>query len=327
MKLVRKLGVGLAVIAAAFTLTACQGVAVPAGQKAILVDDYAMIPTDPVVFKCQDPETSEYFWNVKEFVYPTRQISYDASDDPNAERPPYIVVSNAKAPAEMKVPVTVTFDLTDNCEDLKQFHRDFGTKYLPTDEDQVIVDQNTGWISLLNYVVGQPLEQTLISISQKYEWRQIWNDEKVRGEYVGALQKLLPQEAKARTNGKEYFSNFRVTVGKPSPVDGNLTAAITNEQAAVANARAAEAKAVADAKATEAKGVADANARRAQAEADVAAAQAETEVARQEALTRAAQIAGYPNPDAWLRAKCIEAGATCQMFNPAPVVVPGAVPR
>lgn len=308
---------------AVFGLSACQGVAVPAGKTAVLVDDYAMVPADPEVFKCQDPETTEQYWNVKEFDYPTRQISYEASDnfkdsdnngivddDSPAERRVFTVVSNAKAPAEMKVPVTVTFDLTEDCEKLKQFHRDFGSKYLPQDQDKVDVDQTSDWIDLLNYVIGQPLEQTLIRISQKYEWRQIWNDEEVRQEYVNALQDALPKESAARTNGVDYFTNFRVTVGKPDPVDDNLKAAITREQ-----------QAKADAQATEAKGVADANARTAQANADVIAAQSETKVAEQQAATRAAQIAGFPNPDAWLRAKCIEAGDTCSMYDPQPIVV------
>ncbi len=325
MNIKRKAGAAALAIIAALSLSGCQGVAVPAGKTAILVDDYAMVPADPTVFDCQDPETTKQYWNVKEFDYPTRQISYEASDDYKdadqnglvdddspAERRTFTVVSNAKSPAEMKVPVTVTFDLTEDCEKLKQFHRDFGSKYLPNDQDKVDVDKTSQWVDLLNYVIGQPLEQTLIRISQKYEWRQIWNDEQVRGEYIAALQEALPKESAARTNNTDYFTNFRVTVGKPDPVDANLKAAITREQ-----------QAKADAQATESKGVADANARKAQAEADVEAAKAETAVAQQEALTRAAAIAGYPDPETYLRAKAIEAGITPW---PAPILV-GGPPR
>lgn len=301
-------------------LVGCASTQVPAGQEAVLVDDYAMVPTDPVVFGCQGPETSDYYWNIKAFKYPTRQISYEASDnykdadqngivdsDSPAERKPYVVVSNASAPAEMKVPVTVTFDLTNDCEKLKQFHRDFGTKYLPNNDDVIVAD-DPGWINLLNYVIGQPLEQTLISISQKYEWRQIWNDESVRAEYVNALQKALPEQSKARTNNVDYFSNFRVTVGKPDPVDGGLKQAIVNEQNAIANARA-----------TEAQGVADANARKAKADADVTAAVAETKVAEQQAMTRAAEIKGFPDVESYLRAQCIKVAPSCTPW-PQPII-------
>lgn len=300
--------IAIAATVLAFGLTGCQGVSVPAGQKAILVDTYSMIPTDPEIFKCQDAETTEQFWNVREFDYPNRNISYKANGDEDHERDAFVVVSNASAPAELRVPVTVTFELTQDCDKLKQFHRDFGTKYLPQDEDKVIVDKNDGWVNLLNYVIGQPLEQTLINISQKYTWREIWNDEKVRGEYVAALQKRLPEEAKARTNGTDYFTGFTVTVGKPDPVDDGLKKAIINEQTAIANA-----------KATEAQGVADANARKAKADADVQAATAETKVAEQEALTKRADILGFPDVESYLRAQCIKVAPSCTPW-PQPII-------
>ena len=39
------------------------------------------------------------------YRYPARQISWDATGDPGSERGPYVVVSNAKAPADLNVPV------------------------------------------------------------------------------------------------------------------------------------------------------------------------------------------------------------------------------
>ena len=146
-------------------------------------------------------------------------------------------------------------------------------------------------------MIGQPAEQTLISVAQKYPWREIWNDEKVRIEFQEALRNALPNVSKARTDGKEFFTNFQVTVMKPDPVDAGLKEAIIAEQKAIADARAAEAK-----------GVADANAARAKAEADKAAAQAQTELARQVALQKQAEISGYPSVDDYLKSKAIEAG-------------------
>lgn len=141
------------------------------------------------------------------------------------------------------------------------------------------------------------MEQTLISIAQKYPWRDIWNDEKVRIEFQNALRDALPVASKARTDGNQYFANFQVTVMKPDPVDEGLKAAIIAEQKAIADARAAEAK-----------GVADANAAKAKADADVKTAYAQTELARQQALQKQAEIAGYPTVDDYLRNKLIENG-------------------
>lgn len=254
-----------------------------------------LIPTDPAIIECVQEETSEIYGSVDVFRYPARQISWDATGDTGAERDPYVVVSNARAPAELLVPVSVTFDLTTDCEKLKSFHREFGTKYQGwLDDDGLPSD---GWKQLLNYVVGQPLEQTLIRLSQKYTWQQVWNDEAIRVEFQNALQQELPNASKTRTNGQDYFSNFQVTVLKPEPRDEGLKEAIIAEQ-----------KAIADARATEAKGVADANAKKAAAEAETSAAQAQTELARQRALQQAAEISGYPSVDDYLRAKAIEAG-------------------
>jgi len=216
--------------------------------------------------------------------------------------------ANRFAPAELKVPVSVTFDLTTDCGKLMNFHRDFGTKYQGWLNGDGSV--SLGWKNLLRYVVGQPLQNTLVSVAQKYTWRQIWNDEKVRIEFQNALRDTLPQATKNRTNGEEYFTNFQVTVMKPDPVDPNLKAAITAEQ-----------QAIADANAVKAKGVADAEAAKAKADADVSAAQAQTELARQRALQKQAEIAGYPSIDAYLRAKAIEAGQN--PYQPTYVVPQG----
>ena len=283
---------------------------VGAGTTAVKVDDYLIIPTDPKVEGCIRPETSEFNppGGFTAYLYPARQISWDALDADDAEAPATIVVSNASAPAELRVPVSVTFDLTTDCEKLKNFHRDFGTKYQGWLNSDGTVSE--GWKNLLRYVVGQPLQNTLVSVAQKYTWRQIWNDEKVRIEFQNALRDTLPQATRNRTNGEEYFTNFQVTVMKPDPVDPNLKAAITAEQ-----------QAIADANAVKAKGIADAEAAKAKADADVTVAQAQTELARQQALQKQAEITGYPSIDAYLRAKAIEAGQN--PYQPTYVVPQG----
>lgn len=281
---------------------------VGAGEMAVKVDDYFVIPAGPKVEGCINPETSEFnpVGGFKAYRYPARQISWDATGDQDAEAPATVVVSHSSAPAELKVPVTVTFDLTSDCGSLMEFHKDFGTKYQGWLNENGTI--STGWVNLLRYVVGQPLENTLVSIAQKYEWRKIWNDEAVRVEFQNALTQTLPEASRQRTNGTEFFTNFAVTVMKPDPVDDGLKNAIIREQSAVAEARAAEAK-----------GVADANAKKAAAEAEIKAAEAQTELARQEALRRQAVISGYPSVEDYLKALLIDKGG-----NPyQPVIVPG----
>lgn len=264
-------------------MTGC-ATSIPAGQVGLVVDGYIMIPTDPKIKGCIDPEKSQIEMTNDVYRYPARQISWDATGAEGSERAPYRVVSSIDAPAEVDVPVIVTFDLTTDCDMLSEFHREFGTKYSGwLNSDGTTSD---GWVALLNYVVGQPLEQTILPIAQKYTWQKIWNDEEARTEFQRALLTQLPKASKARTNGKEFFTNFQVTVLKPDPVDDGLKDAIVNEQ----------------------QGIAEANARKAAAEAAIAAAEAQTRQADQEALKKQSEISGYPSVESYLRAQAVEKG-------------------
>lgn len=268
----------------ALTMTSCSASEIQSGQQAVVVDGSWAIPTDPKILGCIAPETSEYTTTNDVYRYPSRQISWDATGGSGSERSAYTVVSNISAPAELTVPVVVTFDLTTDCDKLSDFHRNFGTKYNGWLNEDGSVTQ--GWIDLLNYVIGQPLEQTLLPIAQKYTWQEIWNDEGIRVEFQQAVLKNLPTASQARTNGTEYFSGFQVTVLKPEPVNQDLKDLIEKEQA----------------------GIAEANGKKAAAEASVFAAQAETRQAEAEALKKQAEISGYPTVEAYLEAQMIEAG-------------------
>lgn len=242
--------------------------------------------------------------------YPARDISWDATADPNAnpERPPYVVLSNPKDQAYMNVPVNLVFDLTTDCDKLKQFHRDLGTKY-----EAWKGGADNGWVKLLDYVVGQPLEQTLLAISPKYTYQQIWNDQAVREEYRKAIQDALPEASKQKA-GNDYFTGFTVTIGQPYPQDQRLIDLRANEQSALSEARTNEIKLTADAQAREKAAKANENA----ANAEVAAKEAE-------ARKRAAEIRAFGEGpaalDAYLREQCQEKNGTCKQYDPAPVIV------
>ena len=62
------------------------------GQTAIKVDDYLLIPADPKVDGCIDPETSAFNppGGFKAYRYPSRQISWDATGSPDSEAEPTI---------------------------------------------------------------------------------------------------------------------------------------------------------------------------------------------------------------------------------------------
>ena len=291
----------LAVVAAATV-----GCAIEAGpgQQGVKVSSWG----DPTINSCLEEETQEYTLDNK-YLYPSRSISWDANYDDGAERGPYVALSNSKDQAAMNIPITIVADLTTNCDKLKDFHRNYGTKYEGWLKDDGTPSE--GWKQLLNYVISQPAEQAVIGITSKYPWQDVWNNETVRSEYKNALQSQLLQETAARTGGVEYFSNFQVTVGKPDPVNDQLEANVEAKQASIA---AAEAKRI--------EVTSDAKAREDGAKANEAAANAERAATEAEARKRAAEIAGFgagpEGVDAWLKQLCIEKAPACTPW-PQPV--------
>lgn len=283
--------------AAAISLSGCSYAAMGPSEQAVVQNGSFFPGADKNLIECLKPSETKNELNNTVLKFPARQIAWNASNDPNAKpnRPPYVVVASAKAPAEMDVPVSVTFDLTQNCDLLKKFYSEFAAGYGGVlNEDG---SESEGWKSLVNHVIGQPLQDTLNGVAQKYPWQDIWNNEDVRTEFRTEIDKQLPQASKARTNGTEYFSNFQVTVLKPTPVNKDLKDAIEAQQAAVQRAQAAQAQ-----------GVAEANAAKAKADAEVAAAEAQTRAAVQKALAQQAEVSGYGSVDAYLKMLAIKQG-------------------
>lgn len=297
-------------VAAASMLTGCAVSAQP-GTVGVVVDDYALIPTPPILLDCipEMSQSTEVVNNV--YFYPARDITYDAKDETGAERGSIVVVSNREAATEMKVPVTVRMNLTSDCELLKEFHRRIGTKFhawIASENTGMESDTDQGWIAALNYIVGDPLQITLTRVAQQYSWRDIWNNETVRLDFEAQLNKDLPKAIKQRTsnnndadmsNDPDFFSNISISVLKPEPARDELKNTLASEQANVAKANSAKSA----------------------ADAQVAQARAETVVAEERAKQQKAVIAGYPSVDDYLRSLLIDKGGN--PWQPT-WIVPGA---
>ena len=262
----------IAAAAASALLAGCTQV--QPGWQGVSIDDWGA----PTINGCAKEETQEVTLLDTIRKYPARDVSWDATADQNAnpERPPYRVLSNADDQAYMQVPVSLVLDLTTDCEKLKTFHRNLGTKYEAWEGGR-----EGGWTQLLDFVVGQPLEQTLLKVSQGYTYQQIWNDAGVREKYRAAIAAELPNQIKQKA-GDDYFKLKTITIGQPYPEDQRLI-----------DARALEQSSQAEATAKQTQATADANARKAAAEAELAAAQAELATQRAEADKRNAMIAGF----------------------------------
>lgn len=288
----------LALGASLMMLTGCGYQSAQSGEVGVVQNGSINPGADRNLTGCIAPETTSNQFLDDVFFYPARQISFDATGGEGSERGPYVVVSNAEAPAELHVPVVITMDLTSDCDQLMNFHRSQGTKYSAWMTDG---ETSPGWIQLLNYAVGQPTEVSLVRLAQKYPWQEIWNDDAIRLEFEQQLQEDLPSRIQARTGG-DYFTNIQVTVGKPDPVNDELKTAIAQEQTAIAQA----------------------NAKREAAIADVEVAKEETKVAEERARQREAEIAGFPSVEDYLKDQMIKKGLN--PYQPQLVPLPQSTP-
>jgi hypothetical protein len=218
------------------------------------------------------------------YEYPTREVTYDASSDKGAESAPFKSVSADNA--EMNVSVSVVMHLKTDCQTLRQFHEKWGKQYgAYYDNDDVSV----GWVRLLNFGIGKPLDTELDRVVHGYDWRKLWNDAGTKALVEQAVSKDLQGLVDRQLQGT-YFEDYSVLVQKPEPTNEKLKENTADEQAAVAKA----------------------NSQLAQANADKAAAQAQIAVAQARAAALKAEV-GALGTEAWEKKYAID-----HQMNPFP---------
>jgi hypothetical protein len=188
--------------------------------------------------------------------------------------------------------VIVNFTMKNDCELIRQFHETVGNRSQAYLDDEN-ASTSAGWTILLRRIMGKPLETIVDRVAQQYNWREMWNDPAIRKEMESQILDELPDLVARQTNGVQYFESWAVTVNQPGVIDEGLLNLAREEQKTVAEANAVKAKAEADT---------------ASAEAQAALARAQIETAKAEASKVAAEIAGYPSVEAYLKAKAIEKG-------------------
>lgn len=225
-------------------------------------------------------------------AYPTRQVSYDATGSEGSESEPFKVVSDDNA--ELYVPATVTFNVIADCDTLRKMHETIGARYSAGfDPNGSTADAPGGWVRMLDFVIGKPLDATLDRVAQEYAWRDMWSSPEAKA----AMEKEANEQIEdlvSRQAGGKFFTNFSVLLQKPDPVNEGLKDAIAQEQNKVAEAQAQEAQAKAD---------------KARAEAQLAVSEAEA--AKQRAVIEGYMLKGMSQEqamEAYLREQAIRAG-------------------
>lgn len=283
--------IAIAVAALALTATGCATASTSPDMVALHYEGGAVSAKK---FKdCLDPSSRSGFDpGDNYFGYPTRQVSYDATGGEGSESDPFRVVSDDNA--ELYVPATVTFQLKTDCETLRKMHETIGSRYAAYyDANGDTSDKNEGWVRMLDFVIGKPLDATLDRVAQEYEWRSLWSEPEAKAamekEANAQIQALVARQA-----GGDFFEEFSILLQKPDPVNQGLKDAIALEQTRVAEAQAAEAQAKAD-----------------QARAEAQLAVSEAEAAKQRAAIEGFMLKGMNQADAmeaYLRQQAIVAG-------------------
>jgi hypothetical protein len=225
------------------------------------------------------------------FTYPAGQRSYDATGGEGAEHTPY--TSASKDSVEMATPISITFDLrTDDSTVLRAFHEKIGIKYeafYDDTDDTPLSMVSPGWVKMLNFYMGQSLDATVDRILAGYEWRQAYNDTKVKQDIQDEITKALPGLVNSKMNAVNiggYFQSYAVQVQRPTPTNPELLANIAAAQNEVAKAEAAKA----------------------QADAQVKTANAQILLQQAEAKKKAADISAYGSVAEYNKAQAIEKG-------------------
>lgn len=249
---------------------------------------------------CVDPGTKDFNGpGDTHFSYPIDLRSFDATGGPASESGAIEVLSAENEP--MLVPVTVSFYLKPDCENVRAFHETIGDKYNAYNDNGEVTQ---GWVDMLHYSIGQPLNTTLDRITQDTAWKGLMNNEIERDRIEKTLAREIPTLIQRQTGNQQFFERFQVIVQKPVPKNPGLLQAISDQQQAAEQGRAEEAKASAAGRAAVAKAQADIDAAAKAAEAR----NAEVAVQAAEAAKRRAEISGYGSVEEYNRAKAVEKG-------------------
>lgn len=240
----------------------------------------------------------------KIYYYPNGQRSFDATGGPGAEHAPY--TSSSKDSVELATPLSVTFELKTDEASLRKFHELIGLKYKAYYEDDTKdpTGISAGWGKVLDFYIGQSIDQTVDRVLAGYAWRDAYGKAEVRNDIQAEVLKDLPTAVATKMQATDiggFFTSFAVQVQRPVPTNPDLLKNIADAQNQVAGAEAAKAK----------------------ADADLATAKAQIALQQAEAAKKKADISAYGSVSEYNKAQAIDKGIN--PYQPT-YIVPGTAP-
>lgn len=209
---------------AVFGLSACSVVQTEPDQQAIRYSDPFFGAKsfkecfDASSYDIASPTNTNY-------IYPAGQRVYNA----NGTDGDFFSVTT-KDGVTLSVEAAVRFELTSDCDTLRQFHEKIGLK------TEAFTD--TGWATVLNNYFRSPLNRALTDATQGMNWQDIYSNPESKASWEKEVQKLLPQYINQAVGGS-YFEIQGVTLQKPT-LPPELENALKDAEVAAQQARAQE---------------------------------------------------------------------------------------
>lgn len=175
---------------------------------------------------CVKPGERQLFGGVADqtFVYPAGQRTYEFSTAAAADTPP--IVALTKDNIELTTTGVVRFNLTSECEVLRQFHEKIALK-----DKAYITEGNEGWKKVLNTYLLTSLQRAVNEATQEFNWKELYNDVNVKSKWEAKVSELLPRFVMQGMDG-EFFDNYSLTIQKPTLPEA-LVKALQDTQTAI----------------------------------------------------------------------------------------------
>lgn len=214
-----------------FVMAGCSSVNTQADEQALHYKGGAL--SSASFANCVGPSTRNYDGPGDEhYVLPLGQRTYAFGGD-SADTGAISVVSNDNV--TMQVSGVATFNLTNNCAQLRKFWEQIGKKF---NADMAGGQPKDGWNVMLAQYMKQPLEKALDAASKEYGYRDLYTNPDVKERWENQVSVLTKRYMLEQT-GENYFQNISLTIQAPTPPP-NIQSALEAEQEAVAQNDAQE---------------------------------------------------------------------------------------
>lgn len=225
---------GFALVALLFALVGLTGCRsdTQSQEIGVHVTGHVMFPTSKVVKDCVAPSTNKYVGIGDDvYVYPAGLRTFTFDDKKGADYPPITVVS--KDNVTMHLSGVLSFNINPDCEVLKRFHQQIGTKRWGDDQRPAYVNGEDfrGWTSMLDVQLGKPTQNSLTDDAAAETYLDLYTSPQVRQRLEKTLAQTLPGRVRELSGG-DYFQNFKVLLNKPDAPE-SIVKALEAKQAAV----------------------------------------------------------------------------------------------